>query len=109
MRISVVRGGGLLGMATETTLDSAHLDESARQTLQATVDSAQPFAQPAAAAVTAKGADMFSYELRVQDGERSQTLRRTDADLTPELRELVGLVLSAPERERRVLRPGQEA
>ena len=109
MRVRVARGGGLAGLSTVTTLDSQHLEGPAKAALRASVASALAAGEAPGTPGAGRGADLFSYELTVEDGASSQTLRRTDANLTPELRELLGLVMSAPERERHIAGPGQQS
>lgn len=106
VRVSVVRGGGLAGLTSVTSLDSARLDDVGTRALRAAVDAARPTADVPPGAAR-HDADAFSYEVTVDDDGRTCTLRRSDADLTPALRDLLTLVLSAPERERHVRPAGR--
>lgn len=104
MKVSVVRGGGLAGITTTTTLDVIDLSPQDAKVLRAKV---------AAAAITgphprsAAQPDRFAYELTVDaDGER-RTLRCGEADLSPQLQELLTWIQAAPARRQEVRPPGR--
>lgn len=105
MKVSVVRGGGLAGIMTTTTLDAVDLSPQDAKALRAKV---------AAAAITgphpksaAAQPDRFAYELTVDaDGER-KTVRVGEADLTPQLQELLAWIQAAPARRQGVRPPGR--
>lgn len=106
MRVSVVRGGGIAGLVTTTTVDAADLSPPDAQALQAKVDAAGVLGP---AGRTTAGPDRFTYELTVDAGGDQHTLRVGEADLTPELADLVGWVQAAPARKQRVTPPGGQA
>ena len=106
MKVSVVRGGGLAGVATATTLDSDDLSEPDAETLRANVEAAQlnqlvPGHGPSQP-------DRFSYEVTVADGDQHQTIRVREQDLSAQLRDLITTVQTAPARRQEVLRPGAD-
>lgn len=101
MRVSVVRSGGFAGRTTEMVLDSSALPEEEQAALRETVQRARPL-QGAADPATG-GADRFTYRIGVQDDDGEQEVQLGEAALTPELKAVVDLVQSSPQREHRVL------
>lgn len=104
MRVSVVRGGGIAGLVTTTTLDAADLSPPDARALRAKVDAAGVLA---ASSRTAPRPDRFTYELTVDADGHQHSLRVGEADLSPELSELVTWVQSAPARQQQVRPPGR--
>lgn len=100
MKVVVVRGGGLAGLARTVTLDSADLEPAAVADLQTKVEQSQALSLETSAASAPRGADAFSYEVTVQDESRRNTVRRSESQLTPQLRELVSWVTAHPARRR---------
>ncbi len=108
MRISIVRGGGLAGVVTQTSLDADDLSGPDAATLRAKVDQAGVFGpQRPGTRSGPPQPDRFSYELTVEDDDRRQTLRLRDQDLSPELRDLITWVHNAPAGRQGVRPPGQ--
>jgi hypothetical protein len=108
VKISIVRGGGLAGMVTVTSLDTDDLSGPDEAALRAKVDQAAVF-QPhqRGAETTPPQPDRFSYELTIEDNDRRQTLRIRDQDLSPEQRDLITLVHNSPARRQEVRPPGR--
>ena len=108
MKISIVRGGGLAGMVTTTSLDTDDLTGPDDAALRAKVDQAAVF-QPhqRGAETTPPQPDRFSYELTVEDHDRRQTVRVRDQDLSPELHDLITWVHNSPARRQVVRPPGR--
>jgi hypothetical protein len=106
MKVSVVRGGGLAGVVTATTLDSNDLSESDSDTLRAKVAAAR--LSELVAGNGPSQPDRFSYEVTVTDGDQHQTVRVREQDLSAQLRDLITTVQTAPARRQEVLRPGAD-
>jgi hypothetical protein len=97
VKVSVVRGGGVAGVVTSTSLDSADLPDADADALRAAVDRARAAHSPPSGAPMP---DRFGYEVRVEDGDSAETLRTRDPVPDP-MRELIALVQESPARRRR--------
>jgi hypothetical protein len=106
MKVSVVRGGGLAGVTTATTLDSDDLSTPDAQTLRAKVEAAR--LSQLGAGHGPSQPDRFSYEVTVADGGQRQTVRVREQDLSEQLRDLITTVQTAPARRHEVQRPGSD-
>jgi hypothetical protein len=104
MKVSVVRGGGLAGVVTATTLDSDDLSKSDAEMLRAKVAAAR--LDQLAAGHGPSQPDRFSYELTVADGDQHRTVRVREQDLSAPLRDLISTVQTASGRRQEVRRPG---
>jgi len=98
VKVSIVRGGGLLGAPTRTELDSAHLPPDAAGELAEKVAAAGPLDAASAPAETASPADL-SYEVTLEDGE-ARTGYFTDSTMPSPVRELVQWTDARPEATR---------
>lgn len=98
MKVSIVRGGGLLGVPTRTELDSAHLPPDAAAELAAKIAAAGSLEAASAPAETAAPVDL-SYEVTLEDGE-AQTGYFTDGTMPPPVRDLVQWTDARPEATR---------
>jgi hypothetical protein len=108
VKISIVRGGGLAGMVTQTTLDADDLSGPDAAALRAKVDQAGVFGPPGHATQPGRPQpDRFSYELTVEDEGRRQTLRLPEQDLSPHLQDLITWVNHAPARRQEIRPPGR--
>jgi hypothetical protein len=90
MRITLQMEGGIAqfpGLSRPRVIDTASLPDSDAQALEALVEKAAFFTRLAPAR-TAPGADMRSYELTVEQGDRKRVLCLRDP-LGPELSALV--------------------
>ena len=108
MKISIVRGGGLAGMVTTTSVDTDDLTGPDETALRAKVDQAavsRPHQR--GAETTPPQPDRFSYELMIEDNDKRQTLRIRDQDLSPEQHDLITWVNSSPARRQVVRPPGR--
>ena len=95
MRISVTRTGGYAGLSTPVAdLDTARVSDSARARITALVDACGFFALPDTVQGTGVGADMFRYEITVEDGPRRHTVAFVDDDSpsTAGLKRLIGSI-----------------
>ena len=93
MRISVTRTGGYAGLSTPVAnIDTERVSESQRVRIGALVDACKFFALPATVPSTGVGADMFRYEITVEDGPQRHTVAFLDDDspATAGLKRLVG-------------------
>ena len=101
MRVTVVRGGGVAGMAVTTTLDGADLDEAGAGELSGLVDACSFTDGPPSTI-----ADGFSYEISVdRDGVVSR-VRFPQEHAPPGAGALVGWVMDNPHATRTAGRPG---
>ena len=108
MKVSIVRGGGLAGMVTTTSLDTDDLTAHDAATLRAKVDQAEVHqSHRRGTETTPTQPDRFSYELTIEDNDKRQTLRIRDQDLSPELNDLITWVHNSPARRQKVRPPGQ--
>jgi hypothetical protein len=95
------RTGGIAGVATEASLDTAELDQREAQRLLAALDAVEGAAgQPAGP--PSGPPDAFRYELEVRRGGQTHTLSFTDAnrpqELTPVIDALAARARPAPRR-----------
>jgi hypothetical protein len=95
------RTGGIAGIATEASLDTAELEPSEAQRLLDALDAAED-ARTRAPEPPAGPPDAFRYELEVRRGGDSRTLAFTDADrpeqLAPVIDALAARARPAPRR-----------
>ena len=103
MKVSIVRGGGLAGVARQTTLDDADLPPDAAAEFREKVAAARgPLdAGPA----PPSHPDEMLYELTLSDGEEG-TVRFSDMSLPDPVRQLVEWVDGRPEQKTEFLPPG---
>jgi hypothetical protein len=107
VKISIVRGGGLAGVVTATTLNVADLSEQDAAMLHDRVNQAELLSLPEHSQSAPPQPDSFYYELTVEDKHRRHTVRLGEQDLSPQLRELITWVYAAPARRQEVVHPGQ--
>ncbi|GAA4195250.1 hypothetical protein GCM10022252_40780 [Streptosporangium oxazolinicum] len=106
MKVSIVRGGGVAGLVTVTTVDSASLTPDDDAELRARVERAGLSGAPERPEPPEGRPDRFDYELTVEDGGRVLTTRAREGDLPGPLRALISYVTSLPGRQERVGPPG---
>jgi hypothetical protein len=106
MQVSIVRGGGIAGLVTGTTVDSASLAPGDAAELRARVERAGLSGAPERSKPPAGQPDRFDYELTVEDDGRVLTTRAREGDLPGPLHALVSYVTSLPGRQERVGPPG---
>ncbi|GLW09524.1 hypothetical protein Misp01_46530 [Microtetraspora sp. NBRC 13810] len=107
MKVSIVRRGGFAGLVTTTTVDSAALPAEQDAELRARVSRSGLLDLPARAGGPGPGADLYDYEVRVEDRGGARTVRIGERELTGPLRDLVGYVASLPGATKRTGPPGQ--
>lgn len=105
MKVSVVRGGGVSGLVTVTTLDSQTLSADDAKTLSRMVEEADAFGEPGVTATHAHP-DEFQVSVTLEDATRRRTVTAAEHDLPSRLRSLVDWVSAAPGRTEEVGPPG---
>jgi hypothetical protein len=104
MKLEIVRGGGLAGIATRTELDANVLDAEAAEGFTSRVREARVLSSSSEPRERASGReperhpDEMLYELTAQDGGRTQTLRYAESQLPEDVRQLIAWVDGRPER-----------
>ena len=106
MKVSVVRGGGVSGLVTVTTVDSQTLAAEDAKTLARMVEEADAFGESGETATHGGGPDEFQVSVTLEDGARRRTVTAADHDLPSRLRSLVDWVSVAPGRTEEVGSPG---
>jgi hypothetical protein len=92
MKVSVKRSGGYAGLTEEVAaIETAQLDAAAAQQVEQIIQSVGFFDLPATISDGTIGADLFSYEITVSEGDRQHTVTFTD-DESPETAPLRRLV-----------------
>ena len=82
MHIRFARSGGFANMSLKTEIDSAELPPERATELSRLVEKTRPFDQPAQGPSTSMP-DQFQYEMTIEDGGRSRTIRTSD-DAAPD-------------------------
>jgi hypothetical protein len=90
VKVSIVRGGGIGGIATRTELASEALPEDARRRLETLAASVVP-----AASARAAHPDETRYRVTVD----TVSATYTESSLPPPVRELIEFVRARPERQ----------
>ncbi|MGC5013499.1 protealysin inhibitor emfourin [Streptosporangium sp. DT93] len=106
MKVSIVRGGGIAGLVTVTTADSASLAPHEVAELRARVERAVPAGEPPPTPPATARPDRFDYELTVEDEDGTRTVRASEGTLSAPLRALISYVASLPGRQERIGPPG---
>ncbi|WP_326640397.1 hypothetical protein OG884_36150 [Streptosporangium sp. NBC_01755] len=106
MKVSIVRGGGIAGLVTVTTVDSASLASQQVAELRSRVERAGLSDAPERSGASGGQPDRFDYELTVEDGGQAHTVRAGEGDLSGPLRALISYVTSLPGRQERIGPPG---
>lgn len=94
MRIRFKRSGGVAGninySAPPLEVDSEELPADRAEELRKLVEEAKPFDQPPHDAVRGTARDELGYELTVEDGGRSHTIRARGDSASEGMEKLVG-------------------
>jgi hypothetical protein len=107
MKVSVLRGGGVGGMVTRTELGSEALSPADAEALERRVREAGVLEPPdPSPRGSSSHPDELAYELTVDDGERSRTVRVTEESMPEPVRSLIDWTDSRPERDVKVEPPG---
>jgi hypothetical protein len=100
MKIEIVRGGGLAGLATRTGLDIDTLDPESAQALLERVRNAGLLG-PAASVPPGAGSrypDELLYEITAYNGDLARTARYSETELPDSVRQLITWVDGRRER-----------
>ena len=95
MKVSIVRGGGLAGVARRTELATDALPEDAARTLEAHAAAVIPL--PAAGGAR-RAPDEMLYAVRVEGPDGATEAHYTDATLPEDVRALIAWADGRPER-----------
>jgi len=95
VKVSIVRGGGLAGVARRTELASDALPEDAARALEA---HASAVVAVAASGPPPRSPDEMLYEVCVERADGTTTARYTDATLPEAVRALIAWADGRPER-----------
>ncbi|GAA2989000.1 protealysin inhibitor emfourin [Streptosporangium longisporum] len=106
MKVSIVRGGGIAGLVTVVTADSASLSRPEAAELRARVERAGLTGEPPPPPPVTARPDRFDYELTVEDEGGVHTVRASEGTLSAPLRALISYVTSLPGRQQRIGPPG---
>jgi hypothetical protein len=106
VKVSVVRGGGVSGLVTVTTVDSQTLSPDDAKALARMVEEADAFGGPDVTAAHGVGPDEFQVSVTLEDADRRRTVTAAERDLPGRLRSLVDWVSAAPGRTEEVGPPG---
>jgi hypothetical protein len=91
LRIRLVRSGGFAGLRTDVSVDAASLPPAEAAELAGLVERMELPAGPRRPRPS--GADRFQYDLAIVHGGKRREASLGEAELTPELEELVRRVL----------------
>jgi hypothetical protein len=105
VKVSVVRGGGVSGLVTVTTVDSRTLSSEDAETFARMFEEANAVEEPSEGSTA--GPDEFLVAVTLEDGARHRTVTWAEHDLPSAIRSLVAWVSSAPGRTEEVGSPGQ--
>ena len=103
VKVSIVRGGGIGGFVTKTTLAADALPAERAEGLRSRAGAAR---SAAGARSEQPAPDAFVYEVTVEDEDGASTILVDDAAAPAPVRDLIDFVGSAPEREERSGPPG---
>lgn len=106
MKLTVVRGGGVAGVLTETELASADLSSDDAETLHEMVRDAGLFELDESGPEPAHP-DEPSYELTVEHGGRMRTVRLGESTMPEKVRSLISWSDSVPGAKTRIIPPGE--
>ena len=106
MKIAIVRGGGVAGLASKTRLDSDALSVPDAEAFEERVRSSGLLTMEDRPNRAPRHPDELLYAVTVDDGERERTHSFAEDDLTEGMRSLVEWVDARPESDHEVGPPG---
>lgn len=107
MKVTVVQAGGLAGLVTTTTADTADLGAGEADALHDHVARVGLLApDPPVPPRSAPQPDRYDQEITVEHDGSVSRMRVADGDAPPEVRDLVRFVRTTPGATRRVDPPG---
>jgi hypothetical protein len=86
MRIRFERTGGFGNVPLRAEIDSAQLPLDRARELERLVETARPFDQPPQPQSSAPVSDDFQYEITIEEGGRTHTIRTSDAAASDDLK-----------------------
>jgi len=89
MRIKYERSGGLANIPLKFEVDSKQVSGNKARDLKKLIEEARLFDQPAKPPVSRSAPDQHQYELTVEEGGRTHTIRTSDIAASPELSNLL--------------------
>lgn len=89
MRISYERSGGFTGIGVSSVIDTNQIEADVAREVRELVETSRFFDLQEDSLAGDAGADQFQYTLKIDDEDRSRTLRFGDAHGSPELDSLV--------------------
>jgi hypothetical protein len=102
MKIEIVRGGGVAGLASRTRLDSEALSADDTSALEGLVDRSSLLASPPRQASSPRYPDELLYSVTVGDGKDERTHSFSEGDLPEEVDALVKWVDAHPRSEEEI-------
>jgi hypothetical protein len=106
VKLSIVRGGGLAGVARRTELHTDALPEDAARALEAHAAAVCPLPAPGDAPPS-PARDELRYTVCVECAGGTTEAHYTDTTLPDDVRALIAWADGRPERQDELLRPGQ--
>jgi hypothetical protein len=106
MKLSVVRGGGIAGIASRTEVSTDSLSAEQARTLLEKVNQAGVLRHPEGDPGGVQHPDDLLYELTVEAEGRLHTVRLSESSLPEAVRSLIAWVDSVPSAQHTVERPG---
>jgi hypothetical protein len=107
MKLSVVRAGGVSGIVSRTEVASGALKPEDAEALQNKVRESGILDMSAEPSQQRPVPDEFQYELTVEDGDRTHTVRAPEGELPQNVRSLITWADSVPGGERKLGPPGR--
>ena len=105
MKLTVVRGGGLAGLASQAELSADALPPAEAAKLSELVDGAGLLAEAEPREAPPAHPDEMSYEVSVEQEGHARTLRFTEQTLPDSVRSLIEWVDSRPEHRKSIVPP----
>ena len=104
MKVTIVRGGGLAGIVTETEVDSDQLTPEDADTLEVQVKDAG-LSSVSDDETPPSHADEVSYRVTVDDGGESQSVTLREGSMPDAVRSLIAWIDTVPGHKKRISPP----
>ncbi len=95
MKVEFERSGGLAGMRTAATIDSAALPPDEARKLQELVDASGFFDLPVTMESPSRGADRFQYKITITAGDRSHAVTASEEAIPAKVKPLIQWLMKA--------------
>ncbi len=106
MKVTVVRGGGIAGLVTTTSVDSSTLAPEEADALRTKVEGSGLMQLPARVSGPTSYPDALNYQVTVEDGDRVQKVSLSEDAVPDTVRSLISWLDKVPGRQERVAPPG---